>query len=103
MPNRNLTNLAMIYDFANQELDRVIKAGLPLADVGVLKKLNLIHEAAKAMSLVYQIENLRREHTEDKVALPEEQEVEDPASVAAKKNNFNSSSGLDSHKGWKPF
>ena len=103
MANKNLTNLALLYDFAAGELDRAINSGMAYSDSRVLKKLNLLYEAAKTMSLVYQIENLRRSQDEDKVNLPDEKVVEDPAGIEAKKNTFNPSSGLSDHKGWTPF
>ena len=103
MSNRNLTNLAMLYDFASQELDKVLHAGVPLEDIGIRKKLSFVHEVAKAMSLVYQIENLRQSQSEDKVGLPEERVVEDIAKVKPRDDTFNPSSGLSGHQGWKPF
>ena len=106
MSNKNLTNLAMLYDFACQELDRVIHVGVSLEDIGIRKKLGFVHEVAKTMSLVYQIENLRQSHSEesgDKIDLPEEKVVENTAKVKPRDDTFNSSSGLSDHTGWKPF
>ena len=97
--NRNLANLAMLYDYAAKELDKVLKSGMTYSDGRVLKRLNLLHESAKTMSLVYQIENLRRSQSEEQVEMPEEKVVEDPGSQGAKAPNPSEFP----NKGWTPF
>ena len=96
MSNRNLTNLAMLYDLAANQLDKVLKSGMPHSDGRVIKALNMLHESAKTMSLVYQIENLRRTQSEEKVDLPEEKVVEEEAKKPSNPAGF-------PDQGWTPF
>lgn len=86
MSNRNIINLARLYDCIAKELHDAIATGaVSFNDNRIKDKVAWLGQIAKTLSLVYQIEQLRAKPAgkEAGVNLPAEENVEDPAAKRA--------------------
>ena len=104
--NRNIVNLARLYDCIAKELDNTMsntEMAISYNDERLKTKVRWLGDIAKTLSLVYQIEKLRAKPGAESV-MPEQQDSEDPATKQAQGGNDTKQTPPEGFPGgWTPF